>query len=128
MGIPRPGFSGIPTCWAATPVGRPNTCAYPYADVGPFKIENGFRDEQVLFLTDVFPTGYMAAENGNIQPGDTVAVWGCGPVGQLVIQSAWTFNPARVIAIDRFPERLEMAEQYGAQKSSIMKAWMWSKP
>jgi threonine dehydrogenase-like Zn-dependent dehydrogenase len=85
----------------------------PYADVGPFKIENGFQDEQVLFLTDVFPTGYMSAENGNIQPGDTVAVWGCGPVGQLVIQSAWTFNPARVIAIDRFPERLEMAEQYG---------------
>lgn len=85
----------------------------PFADVGPFKIENGFRDEQVLFLSDIFPTGYMAAENGHIQPGDTVAVWGCGPVGQLAIQSAWTFNPARVIAIDRFPERLEMAEQHG---------------
>jgi threonine dehydrogenase-like Zn-dependent dehydrogenase len=85
----------------------------PFADVGPFKIENGFRDEQVLFLTDIFPTGYMAAENGNIQPGDTVAVWGCGPVGQLVIQSAWRFNPARVIAIDRSPERLEMAQKYG---------------
>jgi threonine dehydrogenase-like Zn-dependent dehydrogenase len=64
----------------------------PFADVGPFKIEDGFSDEQVLFLTDIFPTGYMAAENGNIQPGDTVAVWGCGPVGQMVIQSAWTFN------------------------------------
>ena len=85
----------------------------PFADVGPFKIENGFRDEQVLFLTDILPTGYMAAENGDIQPGDTVAVWGCGPVGQLAIQSAWTFNPARVIAIDRYPERLEMAEKYG---------------
>ncbi len=85
----------------------------PFADVGPFKIENGFRDEQVLFLTDIFPTGYMAAENGNIQPGDTVAIWGCGPVGQMTIQSAWRFNPARVIAIDRFPERLEMAERYG---------------
>lgn len=85
----------------------------PFADVGPFKIENGFQDEQVLFLTDILPTGYMAAENGNIQPGDTVAVWGCGPVGQLAIQSAWTFNPARVIAIDRFPERLEMAQNYG---------------
>lgn len=85
----------------------------PFADVGPFKIENGFRDEQVLFLTDIFPTGYMAAENGNIQPGDTVAVWGCGPVGQFAIQSAWMFNPARVIAIDRYPERLEMAKEYG---------------
>jgi threonine dehydrogenase-like Zn-dependent dehydrogenase len=85
----------------------------PFADIGPFKIENGFRDEQVLFLTDIFPTGYMAAENGNIQPGDTVAIWGCGPVGQFAIQSAWMFNPARVIAIDRYPERLEMAEKYG---------------
>jgi threonine dehydrogenase-like Zn-dependent dehydrogenase len=85
----------------------------PFADVGPFNIENGFRDEQVLFLTDIFPTGYMAAEQANIQPGDTVAVWGCGPVGQFAIQSAWMFNPARVIAIDRFPERLEMARTYG---------------
>jgi threonine dehydrogenase-like Zn-dependent dehydrogenase len=85
----------------------------PFADVGPFKIENGFRDEQVLFLTDIFPTGYMAAENGNIQPGDTVAIWGCGPVGQFAIQSAWMFNPARVIAIDRFPERLALAETHG---------------
>lgn len=85
----------------------------PFADFGPFKIENGFPDEQVLFLTDIFPTGYMAAENGNIQPGDTVAVWGCGPVGQFVIQSAWMFNPARVIAIDRVPERLQMAKIKG---------------
>lgn len=85
----------------------------PFADVGPFKIEDGFRDEQVLFLSDNFPTGYMAAENGNIQPGDTVAVWGCGPVGQFSIQCAWTFHPARVIAIDRFPERLKMAERDG---------------
>jgi len=85
----------------------------PFADVGPLKIENGFRDEQVLFLSDIFPTGYMAAEQANIQPGDTVAVWGCGPVGQFVIQSAWMFHPARVIAIDRFPERLEMAQRFG---------------
>jgi threonine dehydrogenase-like Zn-dependent dehydrogenase len=85
----------------------------PFADVGPFKIENGFRDEQVLFLSDIFPTGYMAAEQANIQPGDTVAIWGCGPVGQFAIQSAWMFNPARVIAIDRIPERLAMARTYG---------------
>ena len=85
----------------------------PFADVGPFKVDHGLRDGQVLFLTDIFPTGYMAAENGNIQPGDTVAVWGCGPVGQMVIQSAWMFNPARVIAIDRYPERLRMAQEHG---------------
>lgn len=85
----------------------------PFADVGPFKIENGFRDEQVLFLSDIFPTGYMAAEQANIGPGDTVAVWGCGPVGQFTIQSAWMFGAARVIAIDRYPERLDMAEKYG---------------
>jgi threonine dehydrogenase-like Zn-dependent dehydrogenase len=85
----------------------------PYADVGPLKIENGMPDEQVLFLSDIFPTGYMAAENAQIEPGDTVAVWGCGPVGQLTIQSAWMFGAGRVIAIDRVPERLRMAEQSG---------------
>lgn len=85
----------------------------PFADVGPLKINNGLRDEQVLFLTDVFPTGYMAAENGNIQEGDTVAIWGCGPVGQFAIQSAWMFHAARVIAIDRVPERLQMAQEQG---------------
>lgn len=93
--------------------GQADFVRVPFADVGPFKIENGFIDEQVLFLTDIFPTGYMAAEQANIQPGDTVAVWGCGPVGQFAIQSAWMFNPARVIAIDRFPERLEMARGGG---------------
>ncbi len=93
--------------------GQADYVRVPFADVGPFKIENGFTDEQVLFLTDIFPTGYMAAEQANIQPGDTVAIWGCGPVGQFAIQSAWMFNPARVIAIDRFPERLEMAQAFG---------------
>jgi threonine dehydrogenase-like Zn-dependent dehydrogenase len=93
--------------------GQADYVRVPFADVGPFKIENGFRDEQVLFLTDIFPTGYMAAEQANIQPGDVVAVWGCGPVGQFTIQSAWMFNPSRVIAIDRFPERLAMAQTYG---------------
>ena len=93
--------------------GQAEFARVPFADVGPFKIENGFTDEQVLFLSDIFPTGYMAAEQANIQPGDTVAVWGCGPVGQFAIQSAWMFEPARVIAIDRFPERLEMARIFG---------------
>jgi threonine dehydrogenase-like Zn-dependent dehydrogenase len=81
----------------------------PFADVGPLKVPDGLADEQVLFLTDIFPTGYMAAENCAIQPGDTVAVWGCGPVGQFTIQSAYLLGAERVIAIDRIPERLALA-------------------
>jgi threonine dehydrogenase-like Zn-dependent dehydrogenase len=86
----------------------------PFADVGPLKIETDLPDEKVLFLSDIFPTGYMAAENAQIQPGDTVAVWGCGPVGQFAIASAFMLGAARVIAIDRLPERLEMARSIGA--------------
>lgn len=87
----------------------------PFADVGAFKIPDGLTDEQVLFLTDIFPTGYMAAENCDIQPGETVAVWGCGPVGQFAIRSAFMLGAERVIAIDRFPERLELAKAAGAE-------------
>lgn len=88
----------------------------PFADVGPIKIENGLTDEQVLFLSDIFPTGYMAAENCNIQPGDTVAIWGCGPVGQFAIKSAFMLGAERVIAIDDAPERLLLAsESSGAE-------------
>jgi threonine dehydrogenase-like Zn-dependent dehydrogenase len=76
-------------------------------------VPDGLSDEQVLFLSDIFPTGYMAAENAEIEPGDTVAIWGCGPVGQFAIQSAWMFGAGRVIAIDRVPERLRMAETHG---------------
>jgi threonine dehydrogenase-like Zn-dependent dehydrogenase len=86
----------------------------PFADIGTVKIENGFSDEQVLFLSDIFPTGYMAAEQCNIQPGDTVAIWGCGPVGQFAIRSCFMLGAERVIAIDRFPERLRMAREGGA--------------
>lgn len=85
----------------------------PYGDVGPLKIESGLPDEQVLFLSDIFPTGFMAAENCGIEDGDTVAVWGCGPVGQFAIQSAWMFGAGRVIAIDRVPERLALAKSAG---------------
>jgi threonine dehydrogenase-like Zn-dependent dehydrogenase len=85
----------------------------PFADVGPIKVPESLTDEQVLFLSDIFPTGYMAAENCNIQPGDTVAVWGCGPVGQFAIKSAWMLGAGRVIAIDREPERLQMAAEQG---------------
>jgi threonine dehydrogenase-like Zn-dependent dehydrogenase len=81
----------------------------PFADVGPLGIDDGLSDEQVLFLTDVFPTGYQAAEMCDLQGGDTVAVWGCGPVGQLAIASALLLGAERVIAIDRIPERLRMA-------------------
>lgn len=82
--------------------------------MGPLKIENDLPDEKVLFLSDIFPTGYMAAENAQIQEGDTVAVWGCGPVGQFAIASAFMLGAARVIAIDRIPERLDMARRRGA--------------
>lgn len=87
----------------------------PFADVGPLKVPDGLTDEHVLFLTDIFPTGYMAAENCDIQPGDTVAVWGCGPVGQFAIRSALMLGAERVIAIDRIPERLRLAQSGGAE-------------
>jgi threonine dehydrogenase-like Zn-dependent dehydrogenase len=79
--------------------------------VGPIKVPSHLADEQVLFLSDIFPTGYMAAENCNIQPGDTVAVFGCGPVGQFAIRSAYLLGAELVIGIDRYPDRLRMAEQ-----------------
>ena len=83
----------------------------PYADVGPVNVPEELPDEQVLFLSDIFPTGYMGAEMCNIQGGDTIAVWGCGPVGQFAIASARMLGAERVIAIDRFPERLRMAKE-----------------
>jgi threonine dehydrogenase-like Zn-dependent dehydrogenase len=83
----------------------------PFADVGPLKIPDGIPDEKVLFLSDIFPTGYMAAENCDIQSGDTIAVWGCGPVGQFAMASAFLLGAERVIGIDRFPERLRMARE-----------------
>ena len=95
--------------------GQAEYARVPFADVGTIKIENGLSDEQVLFLSDIFPTGYMAAENCNIQPGDTVAVWGCGPVGQFTIRSAYLLGAERVIAIDRVPERLAMAREGRAE-------------
>jgi len=97
------GFSG----------GQAEYVRVPFADTGPIKIPDGIPDEKVLFLSDIFPTGYMAAENCGIEKGDTVAIWGCGPVGQFAIQSAWLLGAARVIAIDCIPERLAMAEEIG---------------
>jgi len=83
----------------------------PFADVNPLKIPAGMSDEQVLFLSDILPTGYMGAEMCNIQPGDTIAIWGCGPVGQFAIKSAKLLGAERVIAIDRFPYRLAVARE-----------------
>lgn len=83
----------------------------PFADVGPLKVPTDLSDEQVLFLSDIFPTGYMGAEMCDIERGDTIAVWGCGPVGQFAIASAKLLGAERVIAIDRFPYRLRIARE-----------------
>jgi threonine dehydrogenase-like Zn-dependent dehydrogenase len=95
--------------------GQAQYARVPYADVGPLKLPDGLADEQVVFLTDIFPTGYMAAEYCDIKPGDTIAIWGCGPVGQFAIRSCFMLGAGRVIAIDRFPERLRMAREGGAE-------------
>jgi threonine dehydrogenase-like Zn-dependent dehydrogenase len=93
----------------------------PFADVGPAKVPAGLNDEQVLFLSDIFPTGYMAADFCNIQDGDTIAVWGCGPVGQMAIRSAFMLGAERVIAIDTVAERLALARQSGAETIDFQK-------
>src|SRR5205085_8843414 len=95
--------------------GQAEYARVPFADVGPIKIPNGLPDEQVLFLSDIFPTGYMAAENCDIQPGDVIAIWGCGPVGQMAIRSAFLLGAERVVAIDDVAERLRLAEEGGAE-------------
>jgi threonine dehydrogenase-like Zn-dependent dehydrogenase len=107
------GLFGYSHLLGGFPGGQAEYLRVPFADVGPVKIPAGLRDEQVLFLSDIFPTGYMAAENAEIEPGETVAIWGCGPVGQFAIKSAWMLEAGRVIAIDRVPERLRMAEEQG---------------
>jgi threonine dehydrogenase-like Zn-dependent dehydrogenase len=96
--------------------GQAEYARVPYADVGPIKVPESLSDDQVLFLSDILPTGYQAAEQCGIEPGDTIAVWGCGPVGQFAIQCAFLLGAERVIAIDHVPERLKMAsEKSGAE-------------
>ena len=107
------GLFGYSHLYGGYAGGQAEYVRVPFADVGPIKIPDDLSDEQVLFLSDIFPTGYMAAENCQITPGDTVAIWGCGPVGQFTIQSAWMLGAGRVIAIDEVPERLQMARQQG---------------
>ena len=113
MGHSPAGLFGFSHMLGGFPGGQAEYLRVPFADVGPLKIESDFPDEKVLFLSDIFPTGYMAAENCGIEAGDTVAVWGCGPVAQFAIQSAWMLGAGRVIAIDCVPERLQMAERHG---------------
>ncbi len=115
MGQSPAGLFGYSHMLGGYPGGQAEYLRVPYADVGPLVVPEGIPDEQVVFLSDIFPTGYMAAEQAQIKPGDVVAIWGCGPVGQFAIRSAWMFGPERVVAIDRVPERLRMAERGKAE-------------
>ncbi|MDQ6661835.1 MAG: glutathione-dependent formaldehyde dehydrogenase [Chloroflexota bacterium] len=112
-GFSGAGLFGYSHLYGGYAGGQAEYARVPFADVGPIKVPDGLTDDQVLFLSDIFPTGYMAAENCNIQPGDVVAIWGCGPVGQFAIKSAYMLGAERVIAIDRFPDRLRMAQEQG---------------
>jgi threonine dehydrogenase-like Zn-dependent dehydrogenase len=111
MGHSSSGMFGYSHLTGGYAGGQAEYARVPFADVGPLKVPEGLTDEQVLFLSDILPTGYMGAEMCGIRPGDTVAVWGCGPVGQFAIASAYLLGAERVIAIDRFPYRLDMARE-----------------
>ena len=114
-GYPAAGMYGYSHLFGGYNGGQAEMVRVPYADTNPLPIPEGLTDEQVLFLTDIFPTGYMAAENCDIQPGDTIAIWGAGPVGQFAIRSAFLLGAERVISIDNIPERLKMARAGGAE-------------
>jgi threonine dehydrogenase-like Zn-dependent dehydrogenase len=112
-GYPAGGLFGYSHMMGGYAGGQAEYVRVPFADVGPFRVPPEISDEQALFLSDIFPTGYMAAENCTIHPGDTVAIWGCGPVGQFAIQSAFLLGAERVIAIDRYADRLRLAASWG---------------
>jgi threonine dehydrogenase-like Zn-dependent dehydrogenase len=116
------GLFGYSHMYGGYPGGQAEYVRVPFADVGPIKIYEPLNDEQVLFLSDIFPTGYMAAENCRIKPGDTIAVWGCGPVGLFAIKSAQLLGAERVIAIDRVPDRLVKAQQCAAEPINYSEA------
>jgi threonine dehydrogenase-like Zn-dependent dehydrogenase len=115
------GLFGYSHLLGGYPGGQAEYLRVPFADVGPIKIPNGLSDEQVLFLSDIFPTGYMGAEFCDIKGGETIAVFGCGPVAQFSIRSAFLLNAERVIAIDTVPERLALAAKAGAITIDFMK-------
>jgi threonine dehydrogenase-like Zn-dependent dehydrogenase len=106
------GFYGYSHLTGGYAGGQAEFARVPFADVGPLKIENGFTDDQVLFLSDIFPTGYMGAEMCDIKRGDTIAVWGAGPVGLFAVASAFLLGAERVIVIDRFEYRLRKAREH----------------
>src|SRR3954451_21077946 len=110
MGYSPSGLFGYTHMLGGYAGGQAQYARVPFADVGPLKVPAGIPDEKAVFLSDIFPTGYMAAENCDIHRGDVIAVWGCGPVGQMAIRSAWLLGAERVIAIDSVPERLRMAQ------------------
>jgi threonine dehydrogenase-like Zn-dependent dehydrogenase len=114
-GYPMTGAFGYSHLTGGYAGGQAQYVRVPYSDVGPIVIPDGLEDDKVLFLSDILPTGWMAAENCEIEPGDTVAVWGCGPVGQFAIQSALIMGAHKVIAIDHHPHRLELAKSMGAE-------------
>jgi threonine dehydrogenase-like Zn-dependent dehydrogenase len=114
------GLFGYSHLLGGYPGGQAEYLRVPYADVGPIKVPDGLSDEQVLFLSDIFPTGYMAAEFCDLKGGETVAIWGCGPVGQFAIRSAFLLGAERVIAIDTVPERLALAKEAGAETIDFM--------
>jgi threonine dehydrogenase-like Zn-dependent dehydrogenase len=116
LGQPMSGVFGYSHMTGGYSGGQAEYVRVPFSDVGPLVIpDDSIEDEKVLFLTDILPTGWMAAENAAIEPGDTVAVWGCGPVGLFTVQSAFLMGAERVIAIDHFPHRLELAKKFGAE-------------
>jgi threonine dehydrogenase-like Zn-dependent dehydrogenase len=115
MGYSPSGLFGYTHMMGGYAGGQAQFARVPFADIGPIKIPTDLPDEKVVFLSDIFPTGYMAAENCNIRSGDTVAIWGCGPVGLFAIRSAFMLGAGRVIAIDHVPERLALAQQCGAE-------------
>mgnify|MGYP000128966254 CR=1 FL=1 len=114
-GQPMAGLFGYSHLTGGYAGGQAEYLRVPYSDVGPIVIPDGLEDDEVLFLSDVLPTGWMAAENAGIEPGDIVAVWGCGPVGLFAVQSAFLMGAERVIAIDHFPARLALAAKFGAE-------------
>ncbi|OBH10652.1 zinc-binding dehydrogenase, partial [Mycobacterium sp. E3247] len=114
MGHSPAGLFGYSHMLGGFAGGQAEYARVPFADVGPLRIEDDLTDEQVLFLSDILPTGYMGAEMCNITPGDVVAVWGAGPVGLFAIMSAYLLGASKVIAVDRVPYRLELAKQIGA--------------
>jgi len=114
-GQPMAGLFGYSHLTGGYSGGQAEYLRVPFSDVGPIVIPDHLEDDKVLFLSDILPTGWMAAENADIQPDDTVAVWGCGPVGLFAVQSALAMGAAKVIAIDHYPHRLELARKLGAK-------------